>query len=241
MSISNDLIERTNKLFERIKYDPEFQYTDDDFETKDLIVDIDKGEDDPDAPDDINLVFTIKQIKVIKNINSTPNLVTYPYFLDFLPMRMIENEINYFIKDKQVTREQINMMLFEKESINNNKNIKFIFPKNCISNIPNKLYINEFGRELVHLTIHYIHSKVIDKLITNNLYYDTVIKKLEKGFELIQKGKNISDLNSALPANQNGAPVANREGASTTNQNGNQEGNQNVLKEKKPRKKKTLE
>lgn len=229
MSISNDLIERTNKLFERIKYDPEFQYTDEDFETKDLIVDIDKGEDDPEAPDDINLVFTVKKIKVIKNINSTPNLVTYPYFLDFLPMRMIENEINYFIKDKQVTREQINMMLFEKESINNNKNIKFIFPKNCISNIPNKLYINEFGRELVHLTIHYIHSKVIDKLITNNLYYDTVIKKLEKGLESIQMGKSL--------ANREGAPLANREGA----QPDNRETNQNVLKEKKSRKKKNIE
>ena len=33
---------------------------------KDLIVDIDKGEDDPEAPDDINLVFTIKKIKSIK-------------------------------------------------------------------------------------------------------------------------------------------------------------------------------
>ena len=187
MSISNDLIERTNKLFERMKFDPEFQYTDEDFETKDLIVNIEKGDDDPESPDDIRLVFNIKKIKVIKNINITPNLVTYPYFLDFLPMRLIENEIKYIIKDKYVTREEINMMLFERESINNNKNIKFIFPKNCIQNIPNKLYINEFGREIIHLSIHYIHSKTIDKLITNNLYYDTVIQKLEKLYTEQQK------------------------------------------------------
>jgi hypothetical protein len=179
MSITNDLIERTNKLFERMKYDPEFQYVDTDFETKELIVDIDKGDDDPDAPDDIYLVFTVQKIKVIKNINMTPNLTIYPYFLDFLPMRMIENEIKYIVKDKLVTRDEINMMLFQKECVNNNKNIKFMFPKNCVANIPNKLYIHEFGREIIHLTINYIHSKTIDKLITNNLYYDTVIKKLE--------------------------------------------------------------
>jgi hypothetical protein len=191
MSISDDLIERTNKLFDRIKNEPEFQYTDEDFETKDLIVDIDKGEDDPEAPDDINLVFTIKKIKVIKNINSTPNLVTYPYFLDFLPMRMIDNKINCFIKDKPVSRDEINMMLFQKESINNNKNIKFVFPKNCISNIPNKLYINEFGREIVHLTIHYIHSKIIEKLITTNIYCDMVVKKLDEQNDLKLKEKNL--------------------------------------------------
>jgi hypothetical protein len=178
MSISNDLIERTNKLFERIKSDPEFQYTDADFETKDLIESIEKGDDDPESPDDIHLIFNVVKIKVIKNINTTPNLITYPYFLDFLPMRMIENEIKYYVKKKSVSRDEINMMLFEKESVNNNKNIKFIFPKNCIPNIPNKLYINEFGREILHLSIHYIHSKIIDQLITSNIYYDTVLQKL---------------------------------------------------------------
>jgi len=190
-SISDDLIERTNKLFERIKNDPEFQYTDDDFEVKDLITEIEKGENDSESPDDIYLIFTIRKINIIKNINITPNLVTYPYFMDFLPSRMIKNEIKYIVNDKMITRDEINMMLFEKECINSNKNIKFMFPKNCISNIPNKLYINEFGREIVHLSIHYIHSKVIDSLINSNLYYDTVIKKLEKLVIMDTKEENI--------------------------------------------------
>ena len=178
-SISNDLVERTNKLFERIKDDPEFQYFDDDFETKDLITSIEKGEDDPESPGDLQLIFHTTKIKIIKNLNITPNLVAYPYFLDFLPMKMIQNEIKYIVNDKYITRDEINMMLFEKESINNNKNIKFVFPRNCIVNIPNKLYIHEFAREIIHLTIHYIHSKMIDLLINNTIYYDKVINTLE--------------------------------------------------------------
>ena len=119
MTISNDLIERTNKLFEKMKFDPEFQYIDEDFEIKDIIESIEKGEDNPDSPDEIHLVFNIKKIKVIKNINTTPNLITYPYFLDFLPMRLIKHEIKCSVKNKSVPRDEINMMLFEKESINN--------------------------------------------------------------------------------------------------------------------------
>lgn len=179
MSMSNDLIERTNVLFESIKDDPEFQYDDNDLEEKDLISEIEKGPDDPNAPDDIHLIFNIKKIKIIKNINTTPNLTIYPYFLDFLPMRLVKHEIKCIVNNKYVSRDEINMMLFRKECVNANKNINFLFPKNCILNIPNKLDINEFGREIVHLAIHYIHSKTIDKLIKSNLHYDTVIKKFE--------------------------------------------------------------
>ena len=174
MSISNDLIERTNTLFESIKDDPEFQYDDDDLEEKDLISEIQKGPDDPDAPDDIHLIFNIEKIKIIKNINTTPNLIIYPYFLDFLPMRLIKHEIKCIVKDKYVPRDEINMMLFKRQCVNENKNIKFIFPKNCIVNIPNKLDINEFGREIIHLSIHYIHSKkvyMLSGILCLNLFF----------------------------------------------------------------------
>jgi len=162
--IPNDLIERTNKLFERIKNDPEFQYTSEDYDEKNIIIGINKGQDEDDI---VKLIFTVTKVKVIKNINITKNLIVYPYFLDYLPMRLIDNDvkIKYIVGDQEVKRDEINMMLFDKESINDNKNIKFVFPKNCISNIPNKLYINEFSREIIHLSIHYIHSKVIDLLL----------------------------------------------------------------------------
>ena len=164
--IPNDLIERTNKLFERIKNDPEFQYTNEDYDEKNIIIGINKGQEDEDD-DIVKLIFTVTKVKVIKNINITKNLIVYPYFLDYLPMRLIDNDvkIKYIVGDQEVKRDEINMMLFDKESINDNKNIKFVFPKNCISNIPNKLYINEFSREIIHLSIHYIHSKVLDLLL----------------------------------------------------------------------------
>ena len=169
--IPNDLIERTNKLFERIKNDPEFQYTDEDYDEKNIIIGINKGQDDEKDNDIVKLIFTVTKVKVIKNINITKNLIVYPYFLDYLPMRLIDNDvkIKYIVDDQEVKRDEINMMLFDKESINDNKNIKFVFPKNCISNIPNKLYINEFSREIIHLSIHYIHSKILDLLLNSCL------------------------------------------------------------------------
>ena len=173
-NITNDLIERTNKLFEKIKNDPEFQYTSEDYDEKNIIIGINKGpedEEDDEKNNIIKLIFTVTKVKVIKNVNITKNLIVYPYFLDYLPMRLIDNDvkIKYIVDDHEVKRDEINMMLFDKESINDNKNIKFVFPKNCISNIPNKLYINEFGREIIHLSIHYIHSKVLDLLLNSCL------------------------------------------------------------------------
>ena len=168
-TISNDLIERTNKLFERIKHDPEFQYNDDDLEIKEIILNIDKDASNDDE-NQIQLQFTVAKIKIIKNINITRNLIAFPCFQDFLPPKVMEHKIKCIVNGKEVPRESINMMLFEKECINDDKNIQFVFPKNCISNIPNKLYINEFSREIIHLTIHYIHSKILDILINNSLH-----------------------------------------------------------------------
>jgi hypothetical protein len=185
MSISDDLIERINKLFYiYFKDDPEFQYTESDYEEKDIITEIDR-EKSTKYLDEIHLHFKSDKIRIIKNLNITKNLIVYPYFYDFLPPHNItESEIRYFVNDKEVSRDKLTVMLFEKESVNADRNIHFVFPKTCMKNIGNKLYINEFGREIVQLTINYINFKLIDKLLVRNLWYEERLERLENKLEL---------------------------------------------------------
>jgi len=185
MSISDDLIERINKLFYiYFKDDPEFQYEENDFEEKDIITEID-SDSSTKYQNQIHLHFKAKKINVIKNLNITKNLIVYPYFYDFLPPANItDSEIKYFVNKKEVSRDNLKIMLFEKESVNEGRNINFIFPKTCLQNIGNKLYINEFGREILQLTINYINNKLINNLLLKNMLY-------EKRLEIIESKLNI--------------------------------------------------
>jgi len=185
MSISDDVIEKINKIFfSYFKDDPEFQYNDSDFEEKDIIVEID-NESSIKHQNEIHLHFVAKKIKVIKNLNITKFLTVYPYFYDFLPpTNIIDSVIKYFVNKIEVPRDSLSMMLFEKESVNAERNIQFIFPKTCLKNIGNKLYINEFGREIVQLTINYINFKLINKLLLENMMYEKRLKKIESILEI---------------------------------------------------------
>jgi hypothetical protein len=141
MSISDDVIERINKIFYSYFIDdPEFQYSESDYEEKDIVVEIDQ-ESSIKHQNEIHLHFKAKKIMVIKNLNITKYLTVYPYFYDFLPPHNItDSVIKYYVNKKEVSRDKLSMMLFEKESVNADRNIHFIFPKTCLKNIGNKLY-----------------------------------------------------------------------------------------------------
>jgi hypothetical protein len=185
MSISDDVIEKINKIFySYFKDDPEFQYNDSDYEEKDIIVEID-NESSVKYQNEIHLHFVSKKIMVIKNLNITKNLIVYPYFYDFLPpTNIIDSVIKYFVNKKEVPRDKLNIMLFEKESVNEDRNIRFIFPKTCLKNIGNKLYIHEFGREIIQLTINYINFKLINKLLLKNMMYEKRLEKIENALSI---------------------------------------------------------
>lgn len=196
MSISDDLIERINKFFYiYFKDDPEFQYNDDDFEEKEIITEID-SDSSIKYNNEIHLHFKSKKINIIKNLNITKYLIAYPYFYDFLPPSNITtSEIKYFVNKKEVIRDNLCVMLFEKESVNENRNIKFIFPKTCLQNIGNKLFIHEFGREILQLTINYINYKLINKLLLENIWYNKRLETLENKLDVIipKMDQNILD------------------------------------------------
>lgn len=185
MSISDDVIEKINKIFySYFKDDPEFQYNDSDYEEKEIIVEID-NESSIKHQNEIHLHFISKKIMVIKNLNITKNLIVYPYFYDFLPPSNItDSVIKYFVNKKEMSRDKISMMLFEKESVNTDRNIQFVFPKTCLKNIGNKLYINEFGREIIQLTINYINFKLINKLLLKNMMYEKRLEKIESALSI---------------------------------------------------------
>jgi len=196
MSTSDDVIEKINKIFHSyFKDDPEFQYNESDYEEKDIIVEID-NESSVKYQNEIHLHFVSKKIMVIKNLNITKNLIVYPYFYDFLPpTNIIDSVIKYFVNKKEVPREKLNLMLFEKESVNEDRNIRFIFPKTCLKNIGNKLYIHEFGREIIQLTINYINFKLINKLLLKNMMYEKRLEKIENALSIKNNNEleNIED------------------------------------------------
>ena len=196
MSLSDDLIERINKIFFiYFKDDPEFQYNDNDYEEKEIITEIDRDSSIK-FENEIHLHFQSKKINIIKNLNITKHLIVYPYFCDFLPPPNITNsEIKYFVNKKEVSRDKLKLMLFEKESVNEGRNINFIFPKTCLQNIGNKLYINEFGREIVQLTINYINNKLINYLLLKNMSYEKRLSIIENKLNINENDTNINIIN----------------------------------------------
>jgi hypothetical protein len=196
MSLSDDLIERINKIFFiYFKDDPEFQYDDNDYEEKEIITEIDHNSSTK-FENEIHLHFNSKKINIIKNLNITKHLIVYPYFCDFLPPSNItSSEIKYFVNKIEVSRDKLKLMLFEKESVNEGRNIKFIFPKTCLQNIGNKLYINEFGREIVQLTINYINNKLINYLLLKNMLYEKRLSIIENKLNITDNDTNLNIIN----------------------------------------------
>jgi hypothetical protein len=199
MSVPDDLIERLNKLFYiYFKDDPEFQYKDEDFEEKEIITEID-SDSSTKYQNEIHLHFKSKKINVVKNLNITKHLVVYPYFCDFLPpSNIINSEIKYFVNKKEVSRDNLNLMLYVKESVNENRNIQFIFPKNCLQNIKSKLYIHEFGREILQLAVNYINTKLINKLLLENMWYNKRLEGLENKLNVTSPKLDICSLEEEL-------------------------------------------
>ena len=123
-------------------------------------------------------------------------MIVYPYFSDFLPpANIINSEIKYFVNKIEVSRDNLKLMLFEKEAVNDGRNINFIFPKTCLQNIGNKLYINEFGREIVQLTINYINNKLINYLLLKNLSYEKRLSIIENKLNIPENNINLDILN----------------------------------------------